>query len=107
LEREVWSVQAKACSLEAINKKSWEISESSEADRREKLQALSLAKECVTTKLEILCDYNVINSAFSFIERIRLNKRSIVPIQSNQLKPTSHTNTTNSEETTEQQQEIY
>ena len=52
-EKIPWEYEKYLTALEGINKKALEISESTE-NRREKLQALSLAKECVTTKLDLI-----------------------------------------------------
>ncbi len=67
-EKIPWEYEKCLTALEAINKKAWEISESTE-NRREKLQALCLAKECVTTKLDLITNSTIIGEAVSFIER--------------------------------------
>ena len=67
-EKIPWEYEKCLTALEAINKKAWEISESTE-NRREKLQALCLAKECVTTKLDLITNSTIIDEAVSFIER--------------------------------------
>ena len=67
-EKIPWEYEKCLTVLEAINKKAWEISESTE-NRREKLQALYLAKECVTTKLDLITNSTIIGEAVSFIER--------------------------------------
>ncbi len=70
-EKIPWEYEKYLTALEAINKKALEISESTE-NRREILQALSLAKECVTTKLD-LTNSTIIGEAVSFIERSKEN----------------------------------
>ncbi|MDQ6865676.1 MAG: LuxR C-terminal-related transcriptional regulator [Thermoproteota archaeon] len=67
-EKIPWEYEKCLTTLEAINKKAWEISESTE-NTREKLHALSLAKECVTTKLDLITNSTIIGEAISFIER--------------------------------------
>ena len=67
-EKIPWEYEKCLTALEGINKKAWEISESTE-NTREKLQALSLAKECVTTKLDLITNSTIIGEAVSFIER--------------------------------------
>jgi len=67
-EKIPWEYEKCLTALEGINKKAWEISECTE-NTREKLQALSLAKECVTTKLDLITNSTIIDEAVSFIER--------------------------------------
>jgi BMFP domain-containing protein YqiC len=43
--------------LTVILRESWDMSQQPDIDRREKIQSLSLAKECYTTKLELLTYY--------------------------------------------------
>ena len=76
-EKIPWEYEKCLTALEAINKKAWEISESTE-NRREKLQALCLAKECVTTKLDLITNSTIKGETVSFIERSkeRLNQLS-------------------------------
>jgi hypothetical protein len=44
--------------LNSLQRKAWEISENTEGDK-EKIQALSLAKDCVINKLELLTNTTV------------------------------------------------
>ena len=44
--------------LNSLQRKAWEISENTEGDK-EKIQALSLAKDCVINKLELLTNTSV------------------------------------------------
>jgi hypothetical protein len=48
--------------LNAITREAWEIAQSTE-DRRERIQALSLAKECYYMKLDILTNATVVDDA--------------------------------------------
>ena len=55
--------------LTAILRESWDMSQQPDIDRREKVQALSLAKECYTTKLELLTNATVVKDAITFVSK--------------------------------------
>jgi hypothetical protein len=48
--------------LNAITKKAWTTSQNTD-DKREKIQALSLAKECYSMKLDLLTNATVVDDA--------------------------------------------
>src|SRR6266487_4438174 len=52
--------------LTAILKEAWNTSQHTE-DRREKIQALSLAKECYSMKLDLLTNATVVDDAIRFV----------------------------------------
>ena len=52
--------------LTAITKEAWNTANQSE-DKREKIQALSLAKECYSMKLDLLTNATVIDDAIRFV----------------------------------------
>jgi predicted transcriptional regulator len=52
--------------LTAILKEAWNTSQTTE-DKREKIQALSLAKECYSMKLELLTNATVVDDAIRFV----------------------------------------
>ena len=52
--------------LNAITKEAWVTSQQTE-DKREKIQALSLAKECYSMKLDLLTNATVVDDAISFV----------------------------------------
>jgi hypothetical protein len=52
--------------LTAILKQAWNTSQQAE-DRREKIQALSLAKECYSMKLDLLTNATVVDDAIRFV----------------------------------------
>jgi hypothetical protein len=54
--------------LNAITKEAWNTVQISE-DRREKIQALSLAKECYSMKLDLLTNATVVDDAMKFVEQ--------------------------------------
>jgi len=52
--------------LNAITKEAWNTAQQTE-DRREKIQALSLAKECYSMKLDLLTNATVVDDAIRFV----------------------------------------
>ena len=65
--------------IDAILRQCWNVSEKAK-DNREKLQALSLAKECYALKEDFICNAPVIDEALKFVENktevSKLNKAS-------------------------------
>ena len=54
--------------LNAITKEAWNTARSTE-DKREKIQALSLAKECYSMKLDLLTNATVVDDAIRFVSQ--------------------------------------
>ena len=54
--------------LSAITKEAWTTSQQTE-DKREKIHALSLAKECYSMKLELLTNATVVDDAIRFVSQ--------------------------------------
>jgi hypothetical protein len=54
--------------LTAITKEAWNTSQQTE-DKREKLQALTLAKECYSMKLDLLTNATVVDDAIRFLSQ--------------------------------------
>ena len=54
--------------LTAITKEAWNTSQQTQ-DNREKLQALSLAKECYSMKLDLLTNATVVDDAIRFVSQ--------------------------------------
>jgi predicted transcriptional regulator len=54
--------------LTAITKEAWNTAQNTE-DKREKIQALSLAKECYSMKLDLLTNATVVDDAIRFVEQ--------------------------------------
>jgi hypothetical protein len=52
--------------LTAITKEAWNTAANTE-DKREKIQALSLAKECYSMKLDLLTNATVVDDAIRFV----------------------------------------
>jgi hypothetical protein len=69
--------------LNAITKEAWNTAQNTE-DKREKIQALSLAKECYSMKLDLLTNATVVDDAIRFVSQKSKDKED--------LKPSSHSN---------------
>ena len=54
--------------LTAITKEAWNIEQHTE-DGREKMQALSLAKECYSIRMDLLTDATVVDDAIRFVSQ--------------------------------------
>jgi transposase len=52
--------------LNAISREAWKTAQNTE-DKREKIQALSLAKECYSMKLDLLTNATVVDDAIRFV----------------------------------------
>jgi hypothetical protein len=62
--------------LTAITKEAW-IASQNTGDKREKIQALSLAKECYSLKLDLLTNATVVDDAIRFVSgRFKENVKS-------------------------------
>ena len=59
-------------SVTAILKEAWTTSYQAE-DKREKIQALSLAKECYSMKLDLLTNATVVDDAIRFVSQKSVN----------------------------------
>jgi hypothetical protein len=66
--------------LTAITKEAWNTSQQTE-DKREKIQALSLAKECYSMKLDLLTNATVVDDAIRFVSSDRSkDKEKLKPL---------------------------
>jgi hypothetical protein len=63
--------------LTAITKEAWNTSQQTE-DKREKIHALSLAKECYSMKLELLTNATVVDDAIRFVSQKFQDKKKSV-----------------------------
>jgi hypothetical protein len=61
--------------LTAILREAWNTALNTE-DKREKIQALSLAKDCYSMKLELLTNATVVDDAISFVEENSRDRRN-------------------------------
>jgi hypothetical protein len=89
--------------LNAITKEAWETAQQTE-DKREKIQALSLAKDCYSMKLDLLTNATVVDDAIKFIssnkskDKIRsFSSNEYDKEESNEHRETSHTTITTNE----------
>ena len=74
--------------LTAITKEAWNTSQQTE-DKREKIQALSLAKECYSMKLDLLTNATVVDDAIRFVSersKEKLNHLLLVKTVKNKKK---------------------
>jgi hypothetical protein len=62
--------------LTAITKESWNTAQNTE-DKREKIQALSLAKECYSMKLDLLTNATVVDDAIRFVSSNKSKEKLI------------------------------
>jgi Trp operon repressor len=65
--------------LNAITREAWNTAQSTE-DKREKIQALSLAKECYSMKLELLTNATVVDDAIRFVSQQQKKSDTITDI---------------------------
>jgi len=68
--------------LTAITKEAWNTAHSAE-DKREKIQALSLAKECYSMKLDLLTNATVVDDAIRFVSQKSKDKEKMESPDSN------------------------
>jgi hypothetical protein len=68
--------------LNAITKEAWNTGKNTE-DKREKIQALSLAKECYSMKLDLLTNATVVDDAIRFVSSKSKDKEKIKSSSSN------------------------
>src|ERR1051326_149581 len=69
--------------LNAITKEAWNTAQQTE-DKREKIQALSLAKECYSMKLDLLTNATVVDDAIRFVSH--KSKENLKPSLGNSCK---------------------
>src|ERR1051326_7498383 len=68
--------------LTAITKEAWNTAANTE-DKREKIQALSLAKECYSMKLDLLTNATVVDDAIRFVSSSQKSKEKQKPSANN------------------------
>src|SRR3954447_11722151 len=64
--------------LTAITKEAWNAAQQTE-DNREKIQALSLAKECYSMKLDLLTNATVVDDAIRFVSSEESKEKQKLP----------------------------
>ncbi len=65
-----------SCWVNAITKEAWNTTQNIE-DKREKIQALSLAKECYSMKLDLLTNATVVDDAIRLVSQKSQDKEKI------------------------------
>jgi hypothetical protein len=55
--------------INEVLKIAWNTTNERDIDRREKIQALSLVKECIVTKLELLTNASILDDAMKFVAK--------------------------------------
>jgi predicted transcriptional regulator len=85
--------------LTAILREAWSTSQQTE-DRREKIQALSLAKECYSMKLDLLTNATVVDDAIRFVasEKSKDKDREQVKNSPSSTSPSDSSNEDNNKE---------
>ena len=72
--------------MTAIQKEAWSAAERTE-DTREKIQALSLAKDCYGMKLELLTNASVVDDAIRFVSaNVKQGKETKIKIDTKEVK---------------------
>src|ERR687886_167802 len=66
--------------LTAILREAWNTSQQTE-DRREKIQALSLAKECYSMKMDLLTNATVVDDAIRFVYQKSKDNEKLEPLR--------------------------
>jgi predicted transcriptional regulator len=87
--------------LTAILREAWNTSQQTE-DRREKIQALSLAKECYSMKLDLLTNATVVDDAIRFVASEKSKDK-----EEEQVKSSSSTSTSDSSGNNKESKEPY
>jgi predicted transcriptional regulator len=85
--------------LNAITKEAWNTAQQTE-DKREKIQALSLAKECYSMKLDLLTNATVVDDAIRFVQE-KTKQRKVKLTASDSEESTKHDHNDEEKETGE------
>jgi hypothetical protein len=90
--------------LNAITKEAWNTAQSAE-DKREKIQALSLAKECYSMKLDLLTNATVVDDAIRFVADKSKDKEKMESSDSNDKEESNEPDYNEDEDQLEEEQE--
>jgi predicted transcriptional regulator len=90
--------------LTAITKEAWNTAQNTE-DRREKIQALSLAKECYSMKLDLLTNATVVEDAIRFVSDKSKDKEKMESSDSNDKDESKEPDYDEDEDQLEEEQE--
>jgi Trp operon repressor len=86
--------------LTAILREAWNTSQQAE-DRREKIQALSLAKECYSMKLDLLTNATVVDDAIRFVASEKSKDKEGEQVKSSSFSSSNNSNEDNNKESNE------
>jgi hypothetical protein len=90
--------------LTAITREAWNTAQQTE-DRREKIQALSLAKECYLMKLDLLTNATVVDDAIRFVSDRSKDKEKMESSDSNDKEESNEPDYNEDEDQLEEEQE--
>ncbi|MFL6400198.1 MAG: hypothetical protein ACJ72J_11560 [Nitrososphaeraceae archaeon] len=90
--------------LNAITREAWDTAQSTE-DKREKIQALSLAKECYSMKLDLLTNATVVDDAIRFVADKSKDKEKMESSDSNDKEESNEPDYNEDEDQLEEEQE--
>jgi hypothetical protein len=83
-------IRKMSCWNKCYIKRAWNISNNTEADKRESIHALSLAKECYSMKLDLLTNATVVNDAIKFVidskQKLKLGNQKGIYNENNESK---------------------
>jgi predicted transcriptional regulator len=82
--------------LNSVHKKAWSIVDKSE-DERTQIQALSLAKECIANRIDLLTNATVVDDAIKFVEQLKTKSDKLVSAATNSTTTTNSTILVNGE----------
>ena len=86
--------------LNDILQEAWAISSGTDSDKRERMQALSLAKECYEMKLDLLSSAIVVDRAVKFVDR---NRNMGLTTENNEILTDTNTTSITNEKSDRQQ----
>jgi hypothetical protein len=90
--------------LTAITKEAWNTAANTE-DKREKIQALSLAKECYSMKLDLLTNATVVDDAIRFVSQKSREKVNSIDSSNEDNKESNEPDYDEDEDQLEEEQE--
>jgi hypothetical protein len=76
--------------LNSLQRKAWEISENPQTEEKTRVQALSLVKDCVINKMDLLTNATVVNDAIKFVidskQKLKLGNQKGIYNENNESK---------------------
>jgi hypothetical protein len=93
-------VREMSCRVDSNPEGSWSTSQAAE-DRREKIQALSLAKDCYSMKLDLLTNATVVDDAIRFVASEKSKDKEREQVKSSSSTSSNYRNEDNNKESNE------